>query len=113
MKWTEIAGGPLNRTYITLMTAFGERADEVVCKINNDPRIADRVVSLVLNNGYELSVSQAKAREIMGKNFFGLEDAQKHFGVNFLKRHLTYMTEVPVPEDVLTMQTYTRPCCLP
>lgn len=101
MKWTEIAGGLLNRAFDTLMTAFGDRADEIVNKINNEPAVANRVAALILNNGYELTTSQASAKKIMGKNFFGIKEAQKHLGVNFSKRQLAYMAKVPFPEETL------------
>lgn len=39
-----------------------------------------KVVGLI--QSYRLTTSQKCAREIMGKNFFGIEEAIKHFGVN-------------------------------
>jgi len=50
-----------------------------------------------VNGGYEPSTSQKLAREIMGKNFFGIEEAIKHFGFNATK----YLAEVPFSEEVL------------
>lgn len=102
MKWTEVFGGLLNRAYITLMTAFGERADEAVEKINNNSGVADRVATLILNNGYELTASVARAKEIMGKNFLGLEEGVKLFGIQLTRRQLAYMSEVPFSEATLT-----------
>jgi hypothetical protein len=55
----------------------------------------------MVNGGYEPSTSQKLAREIMGKNFFGIEEAIKHFGVNATKQQLAYLTEVPFSEEVL------------
>jgi len=43
----------------------------------------------------------AIARAIMGTNFFGIEEAIKHFGVNPSKQQLAYLTEVPFVEEVL------------
>lgn len=101
MKWTEIPSGQTHRAFNTLMNAFGDRADVIVERINADEAVAPRVATLCYHNGYEPSVSQAKACEIMGKNFFGIEEAQKHFGVAFSKRQLAYMAEIPFPEEVL------------
>jgi len=100
-KWTEITGGLLNRAWDTLMTAFGDRADEVVEKINKEPGVADRVAALILNNGYELTTSQARAKEIMGKNFLGVEEGMKLFGIQLSKRQLAYMSEIPFSEATL------------
>ena len=46
-------------------------------------------------------MSQKVAREIMGKNFFGVEEAIKHFGVNPSKQQLAALAEVPFSEEVL------------
>ncbi len=99
-KWTEITGGLLNRAWDTLMTAFGNRADEAVEMINTQG-VADRIAALILNNGYELTTSQARAREIMGTNFFGIEEAVKHFGVSLSRRQIAYMSEIPFSEATL------------
>ncbi len=101
MKWTEIPSGQVNGAFQRLMVAFGDRADSIVERINADEAVAPRVATLCYHNGYEPSVSQTKAREIMGKNFFGIEEAQKHFGVTFSKRQLAYMAEIPFSEEVL------------
>jgi len=42
-------------------------------------------------------------REIMGKNYFGIEEAIKHFGVNSTKYQLDYLTEVPFSKQVLSL----------
>jgi hypothetical protein len=84
------------------MNAFGDRADTIVERINADEAVAPRVATLCCHNGYEPSVSQAKAGEVMGKNFFGIEEVQKHFGVTLSKRHLAYMAEIPFSEEVLS-----------
>jgi hypothetical protein len=83
------------------MVAFGDHAEIIVERINADEGVASRVATLCYYNGYEPSVSQVKAREIMGKNFFGIEEVQKHFGVSFSKRQLAYMAEIPFSEEVL------------
>lgn len=102
MKWTEIPSGQTHRAFNTLMNAFGDRADAIVERINADEGVAPRVAALCYHNGYEPSVSQAEARKIMGKNFFGIEEAQKYFGVAFSKRQLAYMTEIPFSNEVLS-----------
>lgn len=41
------------------------------------------------------------AREIMRKNFFGIEEAVKHFGVNPTSQQLAALSEIPFSEAVL------------
>lgn len=69
---------------------------------SKDNELAAKVVRLILNGGFEPSTSQKRAREIMGRNIFGIEEAIKHFGVNPSKRDLAYMAEVPFSEEVLS-----------
>lgn len=102
MKWTDIPAGKTNAAFQRLMVAFGDHADIIVERINTDETVAQHVATLCLNNGYEPSMSQILAREIMSKNFFGIEEAIKHFGVNATKQQLAYLSEVPFSEEVLT-----------
>jgi hypothetical protein len=57
-----------------------ELAQRVIDSKGNE--LAARVVQLIHSGGFEPSTSQKRAREIMGRNFFGVEEAIKHFGVN-------------------------------
>lgn len=47
------------------------------------------------------SVSQKRAREIMGRNFFGVEEAIRHFWVSPTEQQLVALTKVPFSEEVL------------
>ncbi len=47
------------------------------------------------------TTSPKHAREIMDKNFFGIEEAIKHFGVNPTIQQLTALSEVPFSEATL------------
>lgn len=55
----------------------------------------------IINNGLELPISLRRAREIMGKSFFGIEEAVKHFGVNPTQEQLVALSEIPFSEEVL------------
>ena len=57
--------------------------------------------SSVARDGYEATTSQKLAREIMGANFFGVEEAVKHFGVKPTKQQLAKLAEIPFTADVL------------
>jgi hypothetical protein len=76
-----------------------ELAQKVVDSKDND--LAKKVVRLIQNGGFEPSTSQKRAREIMGKNIFGVEEAIKHFGINPSKQQTAYLAEVPFSEAVL------------
>ncbi len=72
---------------------------KVIDSKNNE--LATKVVRLIEHGGFEASTSQKSAREIMGKNFFGTEEAIKYFGVNPSKGQLDFFAGVPFPEEVL------------
>jgi len=57
-----------------------ELAQRVIDSKGND--LATKVVRLIQNGGFEPTTSRKRAREIMGKNFFGVEETIRHFGVN-------------------------------
>ncbi len=73
-----------------------ELAQKVIDSKGND--LAAKVVRLIQNGGFEATTSQKRAREIMGKNYFGIEEAIKHFGVNPSKQQLAALSEVPFTE---------------
>ncbi len=47
------------------------------------------------------SVSQEHAREIMGRNFFGVEEAMRHFGVLPAKQQIAALNKIPFSEETL------------
>lgn len=101
MKWTEIPSGQTNCAFQRFMGAFGDSADVIVVRINDDDAFLNRVTVLCYNNGFEPSSNQQRAREIMGRNYFGIEEAMKHFDIAPTKRQLAYMAEIPYSEATL------------
>ncbi len=99
--WTQVPAGDINAANQRLWVAIGDNAEEVAARINTDPAFVANIARLMVNGGYEPSTSQKLAREIMGKNFFGIEEAIKHFGVNATKQQLAALAEVPFSEEVL------------
>jgi hypothetical protein len=99
--WTQVPAGDINAANQRLWVAIGDNAEEVAARINTDPAFVANIARLMVNGGYEPSTSQKLAREIMGKNFFGIEEAIKHFGVNATKQQLAVLAEVPFSEEVL------------
>jgi len=99
--WAEVPAGDINAATQRLWCAVGDSADEVATRIIRDPAFLALIARMMINGGYEPSTSQKLAREIMGTNFFGIEEAIKHFGVNPSKQQLAALAEVPFSEEVL------------
>jgi hypothetical protein len=76
-----------------------ELAQRVIDSKGNN--LAAKVVRLIKGDGYEPTTTQRQAREIMGKNFFGVEEAIHYFGINPTKREIRAFAEVPFTERVL------------
>lgn len=51
--------------------------------------------------GFEATMSQKRAREIMGHNMFDVEEAIRHLGINPSRTQLATLSEVPLTEAVL------------
>lgn len=67
----------------------------------DDPEMRRRLISFWASGCYELTNSQKFAREVMGSNFFGIEEAFKHFGVNPLSQQFVALSEIPFSEAML------------
>ena len=59
------------------------------------------MIELIQGGRYESTTSQKRAREIMGNNFFGVEEAIKHFEVNPTRQQLVALSEIPFSEALL------------
>lgn len=71
-------------------------------KLAHDEALFQRVVELVDPlPTVTLTVSQERAREIMGSNFHGPDQVAEHFRVRFTEDELGRLAEVPFSEDVL------------
>lgn len=102
MKWTEIPTGQTNGAFQRFMGELGDKADVAIARINLEPVFANRLAMYAINGGIEPTSSHTSARTIMGKNFFGIEEAIKYFGINPSRRQLTCLAEIPWSEEVLT-----------
>jgi hypothetical protein len=74
-------------------------AQKVIESKDND--LAAKVVRLIVNGGFEPTTSQKRAREIMGCNMFGIEEAIKHFGANPSRQQTSALSEIPFSEATL------------
>ena len=103
MKWTEIPAGRLHAAEQRLRVAFGNNADVVVNRINTDKKFVLQLAEHMIMSAIQLPENPQwiRAREIMGKNFFGVEEAVRHFGVSLTDQQLTDLSEILFPEEVL------------
>jgi hypothetical protein len=101
MKWTQIESGSVYAAGHQLLTALGEEADGIVTRINSDPAFVERLAKFAICGGFDPSTSQTRAREIMSKNMFGVEEAIKHFGASPTRPQLAALSEIPFSEEVL------------
>lgn len=74
-------------------------AQRVIDSKGND--LAAKVVRLISNGGFKPTTSQKRAREIMGRNMFGVEEAIRHFGVIPSRQQTAALLEIPFSEATL------------
>lgn len=102
MKWTEIPSGQTNGAFQRLMVSLGENAEVAVTRINTEPAFVERLAEYAINGCIVSNASHDGAREIMGKNFFGIPEAIKHFGINPTRRQQAMLSEIPfTPEELM------------
>lgn len=84
--------------------------DDLAQKIiaSKDNALALKLVVVAKNDGFEPSVSQNYAREIMGTNMFGVEDAIRIFGPAPEQYMLDILAMVPFPKHVLMRCKHTH-----
>jgi len=101
MKWTEIPAGDLNAAERRIRVALGDNAGTVVARANADPGFVTNAAGFTVNGGHEPTMSQQCAREIMSVNFFGVEEAMRHFHVKLRQFDLAGFGEIPGTEEEL------------
>ena len=107
-KWTEIETGKTHSAFQHIMVALGEKADGVVDRINTDPAFAKRLAAYAINEDLEPVLSPIRAQQIMGKNFFGFEEAVEHLGISPTCRQFVALWRIPFTEAVLQQCTDTH-----
>lgn len=68
----------------------------------------DKMIETIQSGGSISTISQKRAREIMSKNFFGVEEAVKYFGINPTRQQLTALSEIPYSEALLEQSKNTH-----
>ncbi len=87
-------------TFVRVMRQAGLPYESLQVPID-DPDMRKRLVRFWLSGGYEPTTMQKLAREIMGKNYFGIEEAVQYFGVKPTRVQLSALAEVPFTEAEL------------
>lgn len=111
MKWSNIPAGELDAAWSRLRVAFGDKADSVVWNLLNDEAYTARLADFAVNPPFvskmmsSINPQWLRAREIMGENFFGAEEAGQHFGVSGSRttgpREFQKLAKIPFSEEVL------------
>ena|SRR3989338_8508391 len=70
-------------------------------KLAQDPALFERTVRFVSHGGLDRVEIELRAREIMGKNFFGIEEALDTFLFKLPARELAPLSEIPFSEEIL------------
>jgi len=70
-------------------------------KLTESEELAIKVVAYVQRGGYDPTTSQKRAREIMGKNFLGVEEVAECFGIQLTQEELTKVAEILFTEATL------------
>jgi len=98
----DLCGISVNELHPTLMI-LGKMGvnQQHFTKLRSNLDFAERVAKFICNGGFNSNTNQKRAREIMGKNFFGIEEAIKYFGVNPSEEQLKTLSEISFSEDVL------------
>ncbi|MDD5164891.1 MAG: hypothetical protein PHF10_01470 [Patescibacteria group bacterium] len=71
-------------------------------RLRTDKSFTRQIARLMINGGFEPTTSQKRALEIMGdENFFGVDEAIKHFGVDPSRQQCAIFSGVPFSEAIL------------
>src|ERR1044071_3192545 len=87
MNWDKVDAGKLKTAENKFWEAVGDKADFVARSLNNDPGYAMRLAAYATNPPFadkmltSINPQWLRARAIMGKNFFGLEEAGQYLGL--------------------------------
>ncbi len=77
----------------------GLLAQKVIDSKGNE--LAMRVAEFIQNYRFKKTTSQERAREIMGRNFFGIREAIKYFKIDPTFLQIFTLSEIPFSEAVL------------
>lgn len=82
--------------------------EEFYSRLAHDEKLFAKVVAFVNRGGYEATLSQRRAREIMGGNFIGIEEVIQNLGEIFTPEQISVLKEVFFSEPVLEARRKTH-----
>lgn len=100
-KWTDLPAGVVNAATQRFWQECGEDAGLIAERLNTDLFFTGSLGQYLRSGGYTPSPSNQRARQIMGKNMFGVEEALTHFGLMPHSAELARLTGMPFSERVL------------
>lgn len=101
MNWSNTPAGIIHGAVQRFLVALGDAADTVASQMNRDPSLVARIALCAKSGGFQASTDQKRAREIMGRNMFGVEEAITHFSVTPSRAQFAALAEVPFSDEVL------------
>lgn len=99
--WAMVPSGQLYSAGHHLVCRLQGHAEEVILTINDDPGYLARIASFAISTLKAPGTSAKRAKEIMGKNFFGYEDATFHFPLPRNIDQEAFFSRVPFKEETL------------
>src|SRR5436309_3007503 len=114
MNWDKIDAGKLRTAENKFWDAVGDKADFVVRSINNDQGYLMRLAAYAVNPPFadkmysSINPQWLRAREIMGNNFFGVEEAAEHFAAWLVGESISKLIEIPFSEAMLEKCKHTH-----
>lgn len=101
MKWNHVSAGLTQAAQSRFFTGLGDSASSVIEKMVNDPPFLEALVRFAKVGSRETSVSQRRAREIMGENMLGIDEAAASFGLEPSMESLVALYTVPFSDWTL------------
>lgn len=95
-KWTKVLAGLVDGAWQRLKVAFGNDVDS-----KDEQTVKFICAQIFPKEVFTPVVSPANAREIMGRNFFGIEEAALHFGIHLTKTNFPQLKYTPFSEATL------------
>jgi hypothetical protein len=101
-RWTDVPAGTINAAQQRFWVATDDRADTIAERMKVDPAYVQRLALAARFDGYSPIANQGWARDIMGKNFFGVEEGMMHFSIDPTERELAALATIPFAPETLT-----------
>lgn len=99
--WNKVGAGSLRAAEQRFWLATGDNADAVITRILEAPSFVESLADFAVRGGPPPSMSVTRAREIMGANFFGVEEGMRYMNATFTSFERAGFAEVPATDEEL------------